>query len=369
MKILHLSGPKSWRGGEQQLAYLIEALDQEEHIEQMIFGRRNSAMEHYCRNRNHPFVPFSSSIGWNPISAMRLGSLCKEFQPDLLHLHDSRVHSIAVLAAKMNQITAPMVLHRRVDFPLKTNSLTQLKYNHPQIKRIICVSEAIAQMVREGVEYSHRVQVIHSGVDLDRFPFPIPGKLRKSYRISPDTMLIGNIAALTPQKDYPTFLRTVQRVHSHLNAHFFIIGAGKLKKELQTMVHKLQLNEVVSFTGFRSDIADILPELNLLLFPSQTEGLGTTILDAMAAGVPVVATEVGGIPEIITHDTDGLLAEVGDDETLAHYVLRLANEPDLYERLVEAAKLRVAYFSKEQMALRIQEVYEELLREEGAEEA
>ena len=118
-----------------------------------------------------------------------------------------------------------------------------------------------------------------------------------------------------------------------------------------------RLSEKIILAGFRPDVPEILPEIDLLLFTSKTEGLGTSLLDAMACGVPVVATHAGGIPEIVEDEVSGLLAPVSDAESLARQVRRLLEEPGLKQRLTQAAHRNVQAFSKEKMAAAILDLY------------
>ena len=122
-------------------------------------------------------------------------------------------------------------------------------------------------------------------------------------------------------------------------------------------MRELGLEDHIIFTGFRTDVPDILPELDLFLITSRTEGLGTTILDAFAAGVPVAATAGGGIPELVEHEVTGLLADPGDDRVLAGYLERLLRDDELRGRLIRNGRARVREFSKERTAERTVEIY------------
>src|SRR5690606_28372567 len=130
----------------------------------------------------------------------------------------------------------------------------------------------------------------------------------------------------------------------NIKAAFLAIGQGHLEEELKAYAQEQGVSDKIIFTGFRNDIPQIFPELDVLLFSSRTEGLGSTILDAFACGVPVVSTNAGGIPEIVTNEETGLLAPVGDATALANNVLRVLQDPDLAARLKKAGMARVQHF-------------------------
>ena len=126
---------------------------------------------------------------------------------------------------------------------------------------------------------------------------------------------------------------------------------------IEQKIEKLGLQKMFYLTGFRNDVADILPELDLMLMTSVTEGLGTTILDAFACAVPVVATAAGGIPEIVIHEKTGLLAAVGDVQGLASQVNRMMKDRELRDRLIEGATSHLDNFSREATAVKTMKEY------------
>jgi Glycosyltransferase len=180
--------------------------------------------------------------------------------------------------------------------------------------------------------------------------------------LSPGQALVGNIAALADHKDYFTFLRTVQLLQKRdCPAAFFIIGTGPQEQEIKSYAAHLGLHKNLYFTGFRNDIPAILPELDILLFTSKTEGLGTSILDAQAAGTPVVATAGGGIPEIVRDGYNGRLCPVGDEVALAAAVEDLLAHPPKAQKLRKEAQKAVRRFAKAETARETLRHYRELV--------
>ena len=355
----------SWRGGEQQIAYLIEELENLG-VENIVACKKSSAFEAYCIEKDLTHLTLAFKNQYDIFSALYLKQACKYFGVDLMHLHSSFSHGLGILSSVIGN-PIPMVLSRRVDFPVKKTLITQYKYNHPAVKRIICVSKTIETMVRQSVKKPEKCQTVYSGIDLTRFS---PGLqyqlLRQEYSIPADAILIGNVSAIAPHKDYYTFVDTAcQLINKGIDAYFFIIGDGPLKEDIEGYIAENGQAARILLTGFRNDIPKILPELDYFLITSETEGLGTTVLDAFACGVPVVATRGGGITETVIDQETGLLTDVGDAKGLSDKILTLINNKNLREKIVRNAFLKVQNFSKENMAKGTFEIYKEVIRKPG----
>ena len=359
MKVLHLSSEKSWRGGEQQMAYLIEEL-QNLGVGSLVAARRDSAFEKWCGEKRIPCITLGFKNDFDLQSAYSLKKHCAGESIDVIHLHSSRSHGIAVLAAALgNRI--PLVLSRRVDFGLKQNVFSKWKYNHHAIKKIICVSDKIRDIVSSTVTHPERCLTIYDGVDLHRFAGKGKcGIIRKELGIAPEMKLIGNIAAIAPHKDYYTFLETVKILSKKINGKFLISGDGPLRSAIENKIDEMNLRNDVFLLGFRNDLENVFADLDVLLYTSKEEGLGSTLLDAMAYGLPIVTTEAGGIPEIVRNEFNGLTAPVQDPQKLCEQVVRMLNETDLRLTLVENAKKFVKDYSKEEMAMKTLNVYKEI---------
>ncbi|MFQ5447696.1 MAG: glycosyltransferase family 4 protein, partial [Saprospiraceae bacterium] len=249
---------------------------------------------------------------------------------------------------------------RRVDFPAGGHFLSRWKYNHPAVAKIVCVSAFIKNLMAPALRDPGNLAVVHSGRDLEKFhPGKNAGLLRAEFGISKKEFIIANIAALAPHKDLPTFVKTAEiLVNEGFPARFLLIGGeGGEEQNIRRLIREKGLEAHVLLTGFRNDVPKILPEIDGLLFTSKTEGLGTSLLDAFAAGVPVVATAVGGIPEIVEHGVSGMLATPGDAPALARLLKEVMTDAELRQNLVRQAKAKVRLFSKEKMAEKMISVY------------
>ena len=178
--------------------------------------------------------------------------------------------------------------------------------------------------------------------------------------------IVGNASALADHKDYPTFLKTAHLLlqqHPQINWQFVIFGSGELLSELQQLAETLGITKKVHFLGFREDLPQLLPQLDVFLFTSKTEGLGTTLLDAIACQVPIVATDAGGVAEIIIHQKTGLLCDIGQIQQLADGVVKIITNPDLKAKLIDGANVHLSFFSIAAMAKRTYQVYLQVLSE------
>lgn len=360
INVLHLSSEKSWRGGEQQIAYLIQELNCLG-INNQVACRRHSAFEIYYQRQHRPFVSLPFANGIDLYTALAIKNLCRQQNIDLVHIHSAKSHSIAVLSATLGNPT-PMVLSRRVDFPIRQNRSTQWKYNHPSIRKIVCVSEAIERIVRRGIKVPDKCTTVYSGVDIHRFRPPI-GFLRKRFSLDDTTLLVVNTSAIADHKDYFTFVDTAQAFQSSgLDARFIIIGDGPEREAIRQYIAQRNLESTVLMTGFINNLEEVLPEADIFLITSKTEGLGTSVLDAFACRVPVVATRAGGIPEMVIHQQTGLLAEIGDATMLAKHLETIMQKAALKERLIKNAYQHLLnHFTKEKMAQGTVNIYQSLL--------
>lgn len=352
MKVLHLSSEYTWRGGEQQIAYLIDELNKLE-VENYVACRKGSVFEKHCKENfiEHISLPFKNS--YELASAIEIRNFCKYMEIDILHMHSSRGHTIGVMSSLLGN-KSKLVLSRRVDFPVKDNLLSKWKYNYAKIRKIICVSEKIKEVMSPFIKNKKRLVVAHSGIDINRFKGnQNTGILHREYELASDVKIVANISALADHKDYPTFINAVEQFKkiSKEKVKFFIVGEGSLRGEIESLINQKGLKNDIILTGFRKDIADIFPEIDVFLITSKEEGLGTTVLDAFANKIPVVATAGGGIPEMVKNEKTGLLYPIGDAKNLAKGVQKILKDQELASNLTSGAyHLLESNFTKDQTA-------------------
>jgi glycosyltransferase involved in cell wall biosynthesis len=361
ISVVHVSSPMSWRGGEQQLAYLLNELDKRG-VEQLVVCPIGSEMEKYCRTKSIQFRSLKKRSGVDPVFARQLKGICRKRGADIVHAHDSHAHTMSILASDLFGSKIPIVVNRRVVFPVGSSLFSKHKYNHKRIAAIICVSNPVKKEMEKVIKKKDLLRVIHSGVPLDKFKGQKGETLRHKFAVFQDKKFVGNVAALTGEKDYATFIKTANILKEKgLNAHYFIAGDGKLESKLKDMVKKLDLMDDVTFLGFIPNVSRVLTSLDLLLFTSKKEGLGTAVLDAFLMKVPVVSTKAGGVVEIIDHEENGYLTEVGDAETLAEKAWDLLNDDEKRKHFIANATKKVKEFSVEITGEKVHELYSDIL--------
>ncbi len=362
MRVLHISSERSWRGGEQQMAYLISELDKYS-VQNHVLCRENSEFHNYCKSNS--IVSYAKSFSGLGVitTAFALVKICKQY--DLIHAHTAKAHFVAFLAAIFG-LKRPIIAARRVDFVPSASWLTKWRYSHQRIVRVLCVSRKIKSIMDDYLpQIKDKTVMIHSGIDLSKFKNEKGERsIREIYNIPSQHTLVCNTSALADHKDYFTFLDTAHKLVKNkagMALRFIIFGDGPLKTEIKNYVEKLGLSNHVIMAGFVNNLNHLLPQADIFMITSKTEGLGTSVLDALASDLPVVATRAGGIPEMIIHEETGLLADVGDSEQLAKNVLRVISDKQLRHELVKNGASKALEFSKEKTAMNTLSIYREVL--------
>lgn len=277
---------------------------------------------------------------WDLSSALRIAREAREFGATHLHAHSSHAQALALLASRFGG-PGYVLSTRRVDFEVRRHLLNRWKYGKG-IALFIAISEAVrAVLLRFGVG-EERIRVVPSGVEL-RPPQPGEGmEFREELGLQPGELLVGNVAHLADHKGQRYLVEAIPTVLRECpQARFVIVGQGELEKPLKQLAHDLGLGDRLIFTGFRADVPAVLEALDLFVMSSHLEGLGTIVLDALAAGKPVVATRAGGIPEMIEDGRHGLLVPPRDPAALGQAILRVLRAPDRAASLAEQGRLRV----------------------------
>jgi len=275
----------------------------------------------------HPGVPELDRLGVpttvlrNP-SVVTLTRLLRRLRPRVVHVTD--VWPQALVAARLARVPRLLVTHHTPELPRDDNLAGRawLRLGWATRPEVIYTSEADRE--RDGREPSH---VVPLGIDLDRFAAAEPA-------LPKDGPVVGNVARLAPQKDHASLLEAARLLG---DVRFVIVGDGELREELERRADGLP----VELTGARDDVPELLASFDVFAFPSLFEGLCLAVIEAQAAGVPVVATPVGGIRETVVDGETGLLVPTGDPAALAAAIRRLLDEPDLARRLAGEARRRV----------------------------
>lgn len=364
-RVLHIDTEMTWRGGENQLRLLLEGLGPSD-VECHVAVRPGSAAaERLARLAKLVLTPMRG--GFDLKAAWTLAQHCKEHEVDLIDAHTSNAHSLALLT-RLFYPRVKVVVHRRVDYAPGDSFVNRKKYLTPKVDLFIAISEAIRGVLTDYGVPASRVRVARSAVsdapykNLDRRE--ARAALAAAYGIDPGLPFLGNASALTDQKGHDVLLKALKALKDRgVPFHCFIAGDGALRDPLEKQRIQLGLEHDVTFMGFIQDVARFLAALDVLAMPSNYEGLGTVILDATFAGACVVATKVGGIPEVILPEKTGLLSPVGDAEAFAANLARVCPDAALRQHLNTAAKQHVhREFSVAAMVGGNLDAYREVLR-------
>ncbi|MEA2462402.1 MAG: hypothetical protein QOJ98_149 [Acidobacteriota bacterium] len=229
---------------------------------------------------------------------------------------------------------------------------------------VIAVSEALRQTYLEGGGLRpEKVQVVHNGIELARFQrdrAETIARLEREFDIPPGAPILVTVSVLRPAKGIEVLLDTVRRVPE---AYFLIVGGGPKEEEFRELAAKSGVGERVRWAGFRTDVDTLLAGCDLFVHPSLADAFPTVLLEAMAAGLPVIASRVGGIPEIVTPGVTGELVPPGDPDALASALNTLLADRDAMARMSEAAQQRAQRdFSAEAWLARLGQLYEGVVR-------
>lgn len=276
---------------------------------------------------------------------------------EIVHAHAARDYHLAAMAVRMVSHTQ-LVLTRHVLFPLRSINKPILK----SVSRVIAVSRAVAASLQQnGVIESSKITVVHNGIDIDRFTQSIS-------RDGDSTVLVGTVGHLAPIKGHDVFVRAAALIkEQRAGVKFVVIGEDKSsqmdhRKALESLIAGMNLSESVAMPGWCDDIAAALSSLTLFVSAARSEPFGLSIVEAMAAGLPIVATTSEGALEIIEDGVTGKLVPVDDPESLAKAISDLLDDPDERSRLGLNAQVAARQrFSLARMASDTERVYREVL--------
>ena len=355
---LHIDTARTWRGGQNQVLGTLMGLRALGHRTMLVAHPGGELRQRAAEGLD--LMPLAPVTEMDLGAAWRLARLIKQLNPDIVHAHDPHGVAMAALALSMSTQLAkpPLVASRRVDFHLRGSSLSRWKYR--QVDFFICASEAIRRLlISDGVP-EVRAVTVHEGIDLGRVAAAPPAKVHEDLWLPHHAPIVGNVAALVPHKGQRHLVEAAALVVRQVpDARFVIAGEGELRAALEKQIKDHHLEKHVILAGFRPDVLSLHKAFDLFVMSSVTEGLGTSLLDAMACGKAVVATEAGGIPEVVIDGTTGLLVPPRDHEAMARAIVTLLKDEGLRRRRGEAGLARARdHFSAERMVQETLRVYE-----------
>lgn len=361
MRVLHVLGERGLSGGEVQLRYLLAHLAARGH-ENLLLLQPGARFAAIAAELAIPVELVRMRGAADPLAIAALRRALRRARPDLVHLACSRAHKLGALAM-LGRGTPVRVATRRMDYRLRRGAVSRWLYGRA-VHRAVVVSDAIAaELLRVGVA-RQRIVRIYEGVDAEALSDVRRRRRDVLARLEwpADAEVVLCAASLRPRKGQIHLLRAFARVAGAApRARLLLAGEGTERERLQAEVQRLELGARVSLPG-QLPREDALGVADLACIPSLHEGLSVFSLEAMAAGLPVLASAVGGLPEAVAHEVTGILVPAGDEPAWTAALQRLLADEGLRRRLAEGGAARVrARFTAARMAAETEALYEHLL--------
>lgn len=365
MRIAHLDTGRTWRGGQGQCLLLMRELRARGH-EQWLLAPAGPLLD---RARAEGF----QVQAWRPhgeldvFAMLAAARVLRQAGVEVVHAHSAHAHAVGVPAARWAGVPAVFV-SRRVDFKVRTNPFSALKYALP-VDRYLCISEGVrAAMLASGVPDA-RLRLVPSGVDFVEVRAagarPAPS-LREWLGLPADAEIVGTVASLAPHKNHALLLEAVPAVlRARPRAHFVWLGEGETRTALERRRAELGLERHVHLPGFHAEARALMRQFDLFVLSSHLEGLCTSLLDAQVLHVPIVATAVGGVPEVVRDGVTGRLVHELAPAPLAAAIVEALADPALRGEWVAQGVRAVEAFGIGNTAERTLEAYREVLREQA----
>jgi L-malate glycosyltransferase len=363
LNILHIDTEIYWRGGQQQVFYLHKTLV-EKGFNSHLVCNKSSELKNKCVNDSLPYFEQKMRGEIDVLAAYKISRFCRKEKIDIIQAHSAHALGIALLTKYF--YTSPKLIGvRRVDFPINKNFLSQLKYNSCKIDKIVCISDFIKKvLIADGIKVEKLV-TIRSGTDINKYDHIIPeSNFKEAIGISSNQFILGTVAAFSGHKDYPNLLNAFSNVRSKItNIKLCLVGDGPLKQNAKDLAKHLEIDKDIIFTGFVNNVGEYLKTFDIFVLASKKEGLGTSLIDALSVGLPIIATNTGGIPELITNEKNGILVEARNHNKLADAIVSLVNDSQKRDKLSVVAKQSSKDFSIEETVKQNIEEYNNLLAE------
>jgi L-malate glycosyltransferase len=353
LTILYVDTEKVWRGGQEQLLSLMIGMKKRGHTVWLAAPPEAPLLQKVA-GHGIAACSFRQRSEFSALAFVRIARLLKSARFDVIHFNTPRAILAGGLAARACRVPI-CVSSRRVNFPLRSR-LSRYKYTWLQ-NCILTVSVSIRDTLLEGGIQPDMVKVVYEGVDLDWIDQQFSRERKRKGEVR-----VGMVAHFSPEKGHRTLLEAISRLNRP-KTRYFLVGDGVLKEELERLAAELGVSSQVVFTGFRSDCEAFMKTLDLFCLPSLSEGLSSAILAAMASRLPVLATAVGGIPELVVHGETGLLVPPGDSVRLTEALAQLLSSAEQRTRMGLAGRKRIEdNFTLARKISRTEELYLELLR-------
>ncbi|MDX1655579.1 MAG: glycosyltransferase [Candidatus Competibacteraceae bacterium] len=372
IRVLHLIHTMAYGGVETALINWLARIDRRQfEIHLVCFANPGATERPFVEAAARAEVPVVARLPWHrgkPVirAARRLKELIQQWDIDVLHTHNCYADCVGAVTRWLTPVRTITTLYVWSDLGWKRNLIQWV--NRVAIRSYDLISAHCDETYDKTLAMGfprERLRTLFCGFEMQTVELD-PEQRRRRRReagIADDQILLANIARLYPEKAQDVLLRCFKRIHqAHPEVRLWILGVGPLEQQLRDYCHRLGLDELVTFTGFVDDLPALLPLLDIQLHPTWIEGVPLSICSGMAAGLPIVANDVGGIPEVLRHDRSALLVPPGDEAGFVAAVNRLIDNPEQSRRLGQAARHFIENdYSLNTAVARVEQTYREVL--------
>lgn len=363
LSILHVDTEHAWGGGQAQLVELCRYLKQRGH-QQLVACPPDAVLRTVLQAEGIAACDLSARNDLDLRAAWRLRRLLRAHDFAIVHFHTARAHSLTPWLPRRRGRAARFVVSRLMDYRPHWRPRVRYLYNRC-VDGVIAISQAIVDVLcAVGVDAA-RVRLIYLGIDCS--PFDDIGAQREAVRrewgAMAEDLVIFTAAVLTPRKGHAVLLDAfAQLLREGRRVRWVICGTGPLRETLERRAQELDVARAVTFTGFSAAVPRLLAGADVFVLPSLHEGLGIAAIEAMAAGLPVIASRVGGLAEIVVDGETGILVPAGDAAALAAAIRRVAADPAWAHAAGQRGRTRaLARFTSAATAQAVEAYYYELL--------
>ena len=364
MKSLHLDTQPDWRGGQHQILLALRGLQARGHHAELLALRDAPLARHAAAEG---FVVHTISNRLVRLDAVRqIRRILKAQRFDIVHAHDPHSLTAAYLAGSHRR--SALVIHRRVTFPLKRGRWALNRYR--AASRLIAISRFVADRMTEAGLDNEQIGIVYDGVELPHIVTPEASRemrqeTRRAWSIPEEDIVVGCVGYFVENKGQDALIRAWSSVLAKFpSTRLLLVGDGPLRPNLENLARESGAESSIIFAGFIENISAAYRAMDLFAFPAKMEGLGSSLLLAMAHGLPVVAADSGGVPEVVQDGSNGLLARGMEPEDYAKAICTLLESPARAAELGATARDTIEQrFTADRMVEGLIENYEKALSE------
>jgi len=366
LHVVHLVEALGTGGLERVVQTLVRHADRQRYRVEVVCAVRGGALAAEIESIGVP-VRCLGALGYRPRDILRAARLFREIAPDIVHSHGHFAGVLGRGAAWWSEVPAAVHHLHTIDTTLRDRHRHLERFLARLCRRVVCCSDAVGTHALTDLKVPARLlTVVPNGID----PPPVSDRNDALARLGrPRPPIVGCVGGLTRHKGQAVLLRAVARARAgHSAPTVVLVGDGPERPALEATAASLGGDARVVFTGERADARHLLPAFDIAVVPSiEREGFGLAALEAMDARLPVVASRVGGLPEVVQHERTGLLVPPGDEAALATAIARLLAHPEERDAFAALGRRRVeSLFRAAPMTRKVEDLYEEIVRERRA---